>query len=424
MSALWEPEARLRRMMEVETALLEVLAPQKRIPASQMKALRAALQKPLAADVLRKEKKSAHDVVAMIEAVTDRLRGKAPAVVRYLHYGLTSSDVLDTALALQLRDAADILLEDLDRVIALTARLARRHRLSWMAGRTHGVHAEPITFGFKLAGWHAELRRCRARLATARAAVCYGKLSGAVGMFTQLPPSIEAAVCRKLKLSAETVSTQVIPRDRHADFFHSLVLTACAIERFSVEIRHLQRTEVLELEEPFGKGQKGSSAMPHKRNPILSENLCGLARLLRSYQTAFYEDIALWHERDISHSSVERVALPDGTILLDFMLDRFARVLEGLNVYPERMLENLDRSLGLVFSQRVLLALVGKGLGRMDAYRIVQRCALEAWRTRTPFKDLLWADEDLRRVMDRRALDACFDLDAYGKGLDAVLRHL
>ncbi|MFA6030204.1 MAG: adenylosuccinate lyase [Elusimicrobiota bacterium] len=423
MSALWTPEARLRRMMDVETALLEALAPEKRIPAAQLRVLRRALERPLEAEVLRRERRSAHDVVAMIETVSARLRGRAPAVARYLHYGLTSSDVLDTALALQLQDSADLLLEGLERCRRAVAKLARRHRRTWMAGRTHGVHAEPITFGFKLAGWHAELRRCVERLRAARRAVSYGKLSGAVGMYTQLPPSLEARVCRRLGLLPETAATQVVPRDRHAEFSHALVLAGCALERFAVEVRHLQRTEVLEAEEPFGRGQKGSSAMPHKRNPVLSENICGCARLLRGYHASILEDCALWHERDISHSSVERVALVDALLLLDFMLHRFARVLEGLVVHPERMRANLESSRGLAFSQKVLLALVEKGLARTEAYAIVQRCSFETWRSGAPLQESLARDPELRSRLSERALAACFDLRARERASDAVLRR-
>jgi adenylosuccinate lyase len=344
-------------------------------------------------------------------------------VVRYLHYGLTSSDVLDTALALQLRDASDLLVSGVERARGAVGRLALRHKKTWMAGRTHGVHAEPITFGFKLAGWHAELARARERLLREREAVSFGKLSGAVGLYTHLPPRVEEAVCRRLGLSPEPVSTQVVPRDRHAGYFNALALTAASIERFSVEIRHLQRTEVLEAEEPFGAGQKGSSAMPHKRNPVLCENLCGLARLLRGYQASVMEDVALWHERDISHSSVERVALPDGTLLLDFMLDRFSKVVEGLRVHAGRMRENLDLTRGLPFSQRVLLALVDKGLPRVEAYALVQRASARTWERGLPLREALRSDADLRGRLSGAEIEACFDLARYEDALDFVFRR-
>jgi adenylosuccinate lyase len=290
-----------------------------------------------------------------------------------------------------------------------------------MAGRTHGVHAEPITFGVKLAGWHAEVQRDMERLRRAREAVSFGKLSGAVGCFTQVGPELEARVLEKLGLKPEPVATQVVPRDRHAEYFHAVVLSAAAVERFALEIRHLQRTEVLEAEEPFGEGQKGSSAMPHKRNPILCENLCGLARLIRSYEAAVVENIALWHERDISHSSVERVVLPDAHIALDFMLARLKKVLDGLQVYPERMRENLDRSSGLVFSQTVLLRLVDAGLSREEAYALVQRSAMKTWKTREPFLKVLEADPAVTKRLSKKDLAACFNLDAYKGAVKELL---
>ncbi|MEK7744950.1 MAG: adenylosuccinate lyase, partial [Elusimicrobiota bacterium] len=323
----------------------------------------------------------------------------------------------------QLKDSAALLGSGVARARELTGRLARRHRRTWMAGRTHGVHAEPITFGFKLAGWHAELGRALERLERAGREIAFGKLSGAVGSFAHVPPGVEAAVCRRLGLSPEPAATQVIPRDRHASFLCALALAGSALERFALEIRHLQRTEVGELAEPFGEGQKGSSAMPHKRNPVLCENLCGLARLLRSFLAPALEDAALWHERDISHSSVERVLLPDAALLLDFMLDRFAGVLEGLTVDESRMRANLDSSLGLVFSQKVLLSLIDSGLGRLEAYAVVQRSAMRAWRERRPLRELLEADPEARKRLKGRALAVCFDLDSYAPGIDAVMKR-
>ena len=423
MARIWAPESRIRRMIEVEIAFLEALADEKRIPAREIRALKAVPVEGLAEKVRVKEEKSAHDVVALIQTLAEALRGRAPRVERYLHYGLTSSDVLDTALALQMREAGLLLLEGWRKVERPLRRLARAHEDSWMAGRTHGVHAEPTTFGLKLAGWHSELRRNEERLRSAVRHASFGKVSGAVGTFAHFAPSVESAVCRRLGLSAEPISTQVVPRDRHADYFHALVLSAGAIERFATELRHLQRTEVLETEEPFGSGQKGSSAMPHKRNPVLCENLCGLARLIRGYETAMLENLALWHERDISHSSVERVALPDATVLLDFMLDRFARLLDGLRVDARRMRENLDSSMGLVFSQKILLSLVDRGLGRLEAYDIVQRCAMETWRSRRPFRDILAEDPEVSRRMRPAELDACFDLASYRRPVRALMRR-
>ncbi|OGR57297.1 MAG: adenylosuccinate lyase [Elusimicrobia bacterium GWA2_69_24] len=424
MVGIWETEARLRRMLEVELAWTEAIAHLKRLPRAEIGVFRSLLRAGgLEGRVLKKEEESGHDVVALLQVVSDALRRKAPRIAQYLHYGLTSSDVLDTALALQLRDAAGLLIADWEALLAAIRTLSRRHARTWMAGRTHGVHAEPTTFGLKLAGWHAEGRRNLLRLRRAREAVSFGKLSGAVGSYAHFPPRLETAVLRRLGLAPEPVSTQVVPRDRHAEFFAALALSAGAIERFATEIRHLQRTEVLEAEEPFGKGQKGSSAMPHKRNPILCENLCGLARLIRGHAVPMLEDIALWHERDISHSSVERVALPDAAILLDFMLQRFTRVVAGLQVYPAAMRRNLDASCGLVFSQRVLLNLIDRGLSRMDAYDIVQRGAMETWRTREPFQEVLWKDPAIRARFTRKGLSRCFDLAPYGGAVRQVLRR-
>jgi len=424
MVGIWETEARLRRMLEVELAWTEAIAHLKRLPRAEIGVFRSLLRAGgLEGRVLKKEEESGHDVVALLQVVSDALRRKAPRIAQYLHYGLTSSDVLDTALALQLRDAAGLLIADWEALLAAIRTLSRRHARTWMAGRTHGVHAEPTTFGLKLAGWHAEGRRNLLRLRRAREAVSFGKLSGAVGSYAHFPPRLETAVLRRLGLAPEPVSTQVVPRDRHAEFFAALALSAGAIERFATEIRHLQRTEVLEAEEPFGKGQKGSSAMPHKRNPILCENLCGLARLIRGHAVPMLEDIALWHERDISHSSVERVALPDAAILLDFMLHRFAGVLEGLSVHAGRMRRNLDGSMGLVFSQKVLLALIDKGMPRMKAYDVVQKAAMETWRTRREFRAVLEEASEIRQRLPGAELARCFDLDAYGRNARAVLKR-
>ncbi|MFH1725043.1 MAG: adenylosuccinate lyase [Elusimicrobiota bacterium] len=424
MARIWDPETRIRRMLEVELAWIEAIARPKGIPAAQVAAFRRlAGRGRFSAKVRRKEAKSAHDVVALLEVVSAALRRGSPEVVRYLHYGLTSSDVLDTVLALQLRDAADLLLAGWRAVTIRIKALARRHAATWMAGRTHGVHAEPMAFGLKLAGWHAEARRDAARLQEARRHIAYGKLSGAVGSFAHASPALEAAVLRKLGLRPEPVSTQVVPRDRHAAYLQAVALSACAIERFAVEIRHLQRTEVLEVSEPFGRGQKGSSAMPHKRNPVLCENLCGLARLVRAHSSAALENVALWHERDISHSSVERVALPDATVLLDFMLHRFAGVLRGLVIDPARMRKNLESSLGLAFSQGVLLALIDKGLGRMEAYDVVQRAAMETWRGWRPLRDTLAADPEVRRRLPGAELERCFDLARYGRATRRILER-
>jgi adenylosuccinate lyase len=397
MGKIWSDEQRLRAMLSVEEELLRAIAKEKKIPAAELKVLNRLMQQSLLDASRRKESTAGHEIIGMISAVAGELKKDAPQVDRYLHFGMTSSDVLDTAFALQLRDAADLLIAGWEQVAARMKALAKKHERTWMVGRTHGVHAEPITFGIKVAGWHAEALRCLRRLRAARETISYGKISGAVGAFTQLSSRIESEILDALGLRPEPVSTQVVPRDRHSEYFHALVLSACAIERVALEIRHLQKTEILELEEPFSEGQKGSSAMPHKRNPVLCENLCGLARLIRSYESAVTENCSLWHERDISHSSNERVIFPDAHIALDFMLDRLSKVLEGLQVYPERMKSNLESSKGLVFSQKVLLRLIDAGLGRLEAYDMVQRNAMKTWKGEGSLRQTLGADSDVTK---------------------------
>src|SRR6185295_14789181 len=371
MGRVWSEESRLGRWLEVELAFVDVLAERGEVPAAAARALRTGAR----VDVSRMraiEDVVKHDVIAFVSAVAETVGDEG----RYLHLGLTSSDVVDTAFALQLRDAADLLLAGLDRLRAAVRAQALKHKHTPMIGRTHGMHAEPITFGLKCASWYAELSRDRRRLAAARAEIAFGKLSGAVGTFANHDPSVEAAILARLDLQPEPIATQVVPRDRHAVYFTTLAILGGTLERIATEIRHLQRSEVGEAAEPFGSGQKGSSAMPHKRNPILAENVCGIARLVRGYATAALENIALWHERDISHSSVERVIAPDATIALDFALARMAGVVEGLEVRAEAMAANLARTSGAVFSEQVLLALVRKGVARDQAYRWIQRHAL------------------------------------------------
>jgi adenylosuccinate lyase len=338
--------------------------------------------------------------------------------------GLTSSDVVDTALALALVEAADRLIAGVDRLRESLRRLALQHRDTLTVGRTHGIHAEPTTFGLKVAGWYTEAGRNRERLVRAREAIRVGKISGAVGTFAHVPPEVEEEVCRALGLEPEPVSTQIVQRDRHAEFVSACAVTGGSLERIATEVRSLQRTEILEAEEPFSEGQKGSSAMPHKRNPVQSEQVVGLARMLRAHAGAALEDIALWHERDISHSSVERIVLPDATILLDYLLAQTARILDGLRVYPDRMRENLDRSYGLVYSQRVLLALTEAGLARQAAYQVVQRNAMRAWEERRSFLECLEADPEVGRHLASDALKACFDPGWYLRHVDAVFRRV
>jgi adenylosuccinate lyase len=405
MAEIWSDEARFGQMLRVELAALRALVRRGAVPAAAL----AAIEERARVDVARiaeLEATTDHDVIAFVSQVAESV-GEAG---RYLHLGLTSSDVVDTALALQCRQACDLLLAELDATIALLAARAREHAATVMMGRTHSVHAEPITFGLKLASWAFELDRDRSRLRAAATDIATGKLSGPVGTYSQLDPDVEAEVMAELDLAADPLSTQIVQRDRHAAFLAAIALTGGSIERFATEVRNLQHTEIGELQEPFRAGQKGSSAMPHKRNPITSERLAGLARLLRGYALAGLENQALWHERDISHSSVERVALPGATTLLHYMLVRFRGLVEGLVVRPERMRENIERGLGLHASGRLLTALVEEGgLSRQAAYAIVQRAALRAADERRPLRELVEADRDVTAVLAPVQIAACFD---------------
>jgi adenylosuccinate lyase len=418
MGGIWSEEAKYRAWLRVEVAVCEAYARRGRIPAAAMERIRATrVDLPRIAAVLERVK---HEMIAFLTSLEEQLVEDS----RFVHIGLTSNDVWDTALALQLRDATDLLLAGQARLRDVLADLARRHKDTLVAGRTHGVHAEPTSFGLKAAVWYAEAGRNLDRLARARAAVAVGKLSGAVGNFAHVEPEIEEEVCRALGLAPAPVSTQVVQRDRHAEFVAMLAVAAASLEKIALEVRGLQRTEVLEAQEPFAEGQKGSSAMPHKRNPELAERVCGLARLVRSHAGAALENVALWHERDISHSSVERVILPDATIVLDYLLDLTRYILEGLEVDPARMAENLERSYGLVYSQRVLLRLAESGLARQRAYEIVQRNAMQAWRERRPFQELLMADPDVTGRLSAAEVDGCFDPTWYLRNVDAVFRRV
>ncbi len=419
MGALWGEEAKVARWLRVELAVCEAWARRGAIPADALARIRARARVD-AGRIAAIEARVHHDVIAFL---TD-LEAAIGEDSRFVHLGLTSSDVLDTALALALVEAADALIAGVDRLRESLRRLAQRHRDTLIAGRTHGVHAEPTTFGLKAAVWYAEAGRNRERLARARETVRVGKISGAVGNFAHVPPDLEAEVCQALGLAVEPVSTQVVQRDRHAEFVTACAIVGGSLEKIATEVRSLQRTEILELEEPFAEGQKGSSAMPHKRNPVACEQVTGLARLLRAHAGAALEDIALWHERDISHSSVERVVLPDATILLDYLLWRTAGILDGLRVHPERMRENLDRSHGLVYSQRVLLALTEAGLARQAAYELVQRNAMRAWEERRSFLECLEADPEVTRRLPAEALKACFDPGFYLRHVDEVFRRV
>jgi len=416
MLRLWSEEHRLATWLEVECLASEAMAERGEIPAEAAKTLRAKARVD-PARVREIEAEVHHDVIAFVSAVSETV-GDAG---RYLHLGLTSSDVVDTAFAIQLRDAADLILLGVDGLQGVVRRQAGIHARTVMMGRTHGIHAEPMTLGLKLAGWYTQLGRARARLVAAREEIATGKLSGAVGAFGNIGPEIEAAVLGRLGLRPEPVATQVVARDRHAAFFSALALLAASMERMAVEVRHLQRTEVGEVAEPFASGQKGSSAMPHKRNPILTENLTGLARLVRSYASAALENVALWHERDISHSSVERVIAPDATIVVDFMLARLTGVVDGLVVYPEAMERNLNLLGGAIFSEQLLLALVRRGVTRDEAYRWVQRHALKA--PADEFRAAVRDDADIATVLSPRDLDELFDLQHHLRHIDTLLRR-
>ncbi|MBF8298831.1 MAG: purB [candidate division NC10 bacterium] len=419
MMAIWEPQHRFDTWLRVELLACEAWAELGKVPREAL----AVIRKRAGYDLNRIqeiEREVRHDVVAFVSAVAERVGPEA----RYIHLGLTSYDVVDTALAVQLQEAATILIEELEALRLVLADLARRNKQTVMVGRTHGVHAEPLTFGLKLALWYTEAGRDLDRLRRAKETVACGKLSGAVGTFAHLPPFIEQYVCVRLGLTPAPISSQILSRDRHAEFLLTLALVGASLEKFATEIRHLQRTEVLEVEEPFVEGQKGSSAMPHKRNPVACEQVSGLARLLRSYAQAGLENVALWHERDISHSSVERVVLPDATILLDYLLVRFRGILEGLQTYPDRMRQNLELTGGLIFSEAVLLALVDKGLSRDEAYRLVQRHAMKAWESREPFKPLLLADPEVRRHLSPAEIENCFDLGYHLRHLDEIFARV
>ncbi len=419
MARIWTLEAKYARWLQVELAVSEAYARRGLIPADALARIKGRARVD-ARRIEEIETRVRHDVIAFLEHLEETIGEDS----RFVHVGLTSSDVVDTALALQLVEASDLLLLGLARLRDTLGGLAVRHKDTLMVGRTHGVHAEPITFGLKLAGWYAEAGRNLERMERARAVVRVGKLSGAVGTFAHVEPGVEEEVCRALGLEPEPVSTQIVQRDRHAEFVATCAVVAGSLEKIATEIRGLQRTEILEVEEPFAEGQKGSSAMPHKRNPVACEQIAGLARVLRANALAALEDIPLWHERDISHSSVERIILPDSTILLDYLLAQTVRVLEGLVIYPERMRENLDRSYGLIYSQRVLLALTGAGLARQAAYELVQRCAMQAWRERCSFLECLEAAPEVTARLSPEALKACFDPAWYLRHVDAIFRRL
>jgi adenylosuccinate lyase len=420
MAALWSDEGKLSSWLKVELAALEAWAELGAIPRQDAERIVAAAKTPDPARVREIEATLHHDTAAFIDAVCEQLGDEG----RWFHYGLTSSDVVDTALSLQIGRAGALILEGLERALAAVVARAREHRRTICIGRTHGVHAEPTSFGLKLAVWAFELERNRNRLARALEQMRVGKLSGVVGTYAATDPRLEEIACKRLGLEPAPASTQIIQRDRHAEVLNALALCASSLDKFALEIRHLARTEVREVQEPFGKGQKGSSAMPHKRNPVVAERICGLARVVRAAAVVGLENVALWHERDISHSSAERVVIPDAFFALDYMLERFSWLVDGMVVFPERMRRNLEASFGLYFSQRLLLALVSSGLPRDDAYRIVQRDAMQAWDGETSFRELVETDQEVTARLDEKALEAVFDNDAYLVHVDTVFARL
>ncbi len=419
MEGIWTLESKYGKWLEVEIAACEAWAEMGEIPQEALNVIRekAGFDAERIDEI---EVTVKHDVIAFLTSVSEHVGPEA----RYIHKGLTSSDILDTALALLMRDAADIIINDIKTLLDILKEQAYRHREIPCMGRSHGIHAEPMTFGLKFALWHEDMKRNLERMKRAKDVISAGKLSGAVGTFSNIPPQIEEMVLSRLGLKPEPVATQVVQRDRHAEYLSTLAIVAACIEKIAVEIRHLQRTEVLEAEEPFAVGQKGSSAMPHKRNPVGSENLSGLARIVRSNSIAALENIPLWHERDISHSSVERIIIPDSTILVDYMLDRLKGIIEGLQVYPERMKANMMRSFGLYNSQRVMLALTEKGLSREDAYSLVQRNAMKSWQEERDFQTLLRQDPEVTKHLSAEELDTLFELSYYLRNVDYIFKRV
>jgi adenylosuccinate lyase len=417
MAKIWSDEGKLASWLEVELAATAAWAELGVVPAEAARALLEHAIAPSPERVAELEATLHHDTAAFVDAVAEKLGEEG----RWFHYGLTSSDVVDTALSLQVRDAGALILEGIDRALVTVAARAEEHRITLQMGRTHGVHAEPTTFGLKLAGWAFELDRGRRRVARALEEMRVGKLSGAVGTYAATDPELERIACERLGLEPAPTSTQILQRDRHAELLAALAVLASSLDTFALEIRHLARTEVAEVQEPFGSGQKGSSAMPHKRNPVVAERICGLARVVRAAALVGFENVALWHERDISHSSAERVVIPDAFLAVDYMLDRFNWLMEGLVVRADRMLRNLEASHFLFFSQRVLLALIEAGLGRDEAYRLVQRNAMRAWDEELDFRGLVRADEEIAGRID---LEAVFELSAYTRHVDTVFARL
>ena len=419
MAKIWTEQNKFQSWLEVELAACHAWSTLGKIPSSDVETLykKAAFNVERIKEI---EKKTRHDVVAFTRSVSESLGPEK----KWVHYGLTSTDVVDTALGYRLKQANDILLDDIDRFIDVLAEKARTYKHTPMMGRTHGVHAEPTTFGLKCALWYAEMKRNRKRFKKAAKAVQFGKLSGAVGSYANIPPEVEHITCKKLGLSPAPVSTQTLQRDRHAHYMSTIALIGSSLEKMAVEVRHLQRTEVREAEESFRKGQKGSSAMPHKRNPVSSENITGCSRVLRGYMVSAFENIPLWHERDISHSSVERIIIPDATILLDYMIDRFAGVMERLTIFEDRMRQNIELTNGLIFSQRLLLMLIDKDLSREHAYDMVQPLAMEAWENNSSFKELVKASDEIAEYLTDGEVDQAFDLEHHSRNVSTIFKRV
>jgi adenylosuccinate lyase len=419
MGEIWQDQNRFSKMLKIEVLVCEALAKLGKIPKKSLEKIKKKAKFDLET-VQKIEEKTKHDVASFLVNVAENIGPEA----KYLHLGMTSSDLLDTTLALQCVEAINILISDAKKILDVLAVKAKKYKDTICIARTHGIHAEPITFGLKLAVWFDEMKRNLERLQHAKENIRFGKLSGAVGTYAHLDPFVEEYVCNKLGLKPVPIATQIIQRDKHAQFLMTLALVASSLEKFATEIRHLQKTDVLEVEEPFFKGQIGSSAMPHKRNPIHCERICGLARVIRANAQAAMENINLWHERDISHSSVERIIIPDSTVLLDYMLNRFTYILEGILVYPKNMIVNLTKTRGLIYSQKVLVELMNKGLSRPAAYEIIQRCAMQVWRENIEFKEVLMRDRKLRRYLSADELDACFNVRYYVRYVDKIFKKV
>ncbi len=419
MAAIWEPENKFKIWLKIEILACEALAKKREIPKSALKDIQTKSRFNVERiDEIEREVK--HDVIAFLTCVAEHVGESA----RYMHMGMTSSDVLDTALAVQLKQSSSLILKELSVFKHVLERQAKKYKLTPIIGRSHGIHAEPLTFGLKVANWYEEIKRNIDRLKRARQGIAYGQISGAVGTFASIDPDVEEYVCSKLGLKSAPVSSQVIQRDRHAEFFATLAILAGTIDKIATEIRHLQRTEVLEVEEFFSSGQKGSSAMPHKRNPVVSEQMCGLARVVRANAFAAMENMPLWHERDISHSSVERVIGPDSTILIHYMLKKMTSMMDRLIVYPENMMRNLEKTGGLIFSQSVLLALVRKGITREEAYKLVQKNAMQSWTTGKDFLKLLKKDKDIKKLLSVAEIDETFKLKTQFKNIDRIFKRV